>query len=307
MRRFDIMIIGGGIAGMTAAIYAARANMSVVILEKEICGGLVNGTYVLENVPSYPAINGMELMEKVKDHATALGVTIEEIAEVDQMDISGLPKILKTEDDAYTAKTVIICSGRVPIALPVASDWENIHYCSVCDGTAYSGKDLVVVGGGNSGFDESLYLLGLGVKSIILVESMESCLADAVTQEKLRATGRVNILTSTVVVGADNGVVTLINCNGEKESTLKADGMFVFIGQKPNTAILDGIVELDHQGYIVADGNMQTNIPGVFAAGDVIVKKHRQITTAMGDGTIAALNAVKYIRDQVDNDTKISK
>jgi thioredoxin reductase (NADPH) len=297
MQKFDILIIGGGIAGMTAAIYAARANMSVMILEKEICGGLVNSTYVLENVPSYPSINGMELMEKVKDHALALGVTIEEIAEVDQLDIFGSQKLIQTEDESYLAKAVIICSGRVPIPLPISSQWENIHYCSVCDGTAYNGKDLVVVGGGNSGFDESLYLLGIGVKSITIVEGMDICIADSITQEKLKATGRVNILTSTLVVGAESGVIALKNVHSGQESSLKAHGMFVFIGQKPNTSIFKDMVSLDDQGYILADADMQTNVSGVFAAGDVVVKKHRQITTAMGDGTIAALNAVGYLRE----------
>lgn len=151
----DILIIGGGIAGMTAALYAARANLSVRIVEKEVCGGLVNWTHTVENVPSYKSIHGMDLMTACREHVESLGVAIEEVNEVEEVRLDGQPKEIRTsEGDSFTADVVIIATGRKPIPLPVETTFEKVHYCSVCDGTAYKDKDVLVVGGGNSGFDD---------------------------------------------------------------------------------------------------------------------------------------------------------
>ena len=179
----DILIIGGGIAGMTAALYAARANLSVRIVEKEVCGGLVNWTHTVENVPSYKSIHGMDLMTACREHVESLGVAIEEVNEVEEVRLDGQPKEIRTsEGDSFTADVVIIATGRKPIPLPVETAFEKVHYCSVCDGTAYKDKDVLVVGGGNSGFDESLYLAGLGVRSVHIVEMFPACAAAQSTQ-----------------------------------------------------------------------------------------------------------------------------
>ena len=298
----DLIIVGGGPAGMTAAIYAARANLDILVLEREICGGLANYTHAVENFPSYPSINGMELMQKIKDHAKLLGVKIEEITEAIGFDLNSDQKTVSTPEHRYRAKSIILAPGRVPVHLPIETDWdEHIHYCSVCDGAGYSGKDLVLVGGGNSGFDESLYLTDLGVRSIVIVESMEVCTAEGSTQKKAFATGKIvaktNTRVSAIVPKADRGQIIIEDIRSGASEQITADGVFVFIGQRPNTKMLEGIINLDRSGYIMTDNLMHTNRPGVLAAGDVVTKKYRQLTTAMSDGTIAALEAAKYIHE----------
>ncbi len=301
MEKFDLLIIGGGITGMTAAIYAARANLSVCILEKEVCGGLVNWTHTVENVPSYQKIHGIELMEKSREHVESLGVTIVEIDEVESVDLDGEIKTATTSmGDEYGAKAMIVATGRKPIALPLDSEWANIHYCAICDGTAYKNKDVIVVGGGNAGFDETLFLCDLGVKSVHILEIFPECVAAKATQDEAKATGKVKVSTNTKIAKLEelsNGKAKVYLENSETGLTTEEeiDGIFVFIGQKPLTEIFENKLEME-KGYLVADELMHTKKAGVFAAGDVTVKKYRQITTAMADGTIAALEAEKYIR-----------
>lgn len=301
MSNFDLIIIGGGIGGMTAAIYAARANLSVCIIEKEICGGLVNWTHIVENVPSYKSIHGMDLMEACREHVESLGVEILEVNAVERVQFEGESKEIWTSEEEYiTAKAVIVATGRTPLPLGIETDFEKIHYCSICDGILYKGKNVLVVGGGNSGFDESLYLINLGINKLHIVESFPTCIAAQSTQAKAKASGRIQVsvhtsITNIIALPNGRGNVTLVNTASQTQSTEEIDGVFCFIGQKPNTALIEGILELE-QGYIRTDENMATNIPGVFAVGDVRVKKYRQITTAMNDGTIAAIEAEQYIR-----------
>lgn len=301
MKQYDILIIGGGISGLTAAIYAARANHSVCVLEREVCGGLVNYTNLVENIPSYRAVHGMEFMEKCRAHADALNVAIEELAEVTDLDVSGTRKLVKTASgEEYAASALIIATGRTPRKFPVQTDFPNIHYCSVCDGAPYAGKELVIVGGGNSGFDESLYLLGLGVRSIHIVEALPQCLAAASTQDAARATGKIRVTVSADIVAVETrpdgrGLVRIHDKLSGTEHTEETDAIFCFIGQTPNSAIFAGHVAMQ-DGYITVNSRMETSAQGVFAAGDVTAKTYRQITTAMGDGTVAALQASAWLR-----------
>ncbi len=285
---------------MTAAIYTARANLATVIVDKEVCGGLVNSTYQVENFPSYIAINGMELMEKVQEQVLNLGVEIEEVAEITGIDLAADVKKIETEECVYTAKAIILATGREPVKLDIETDCEEIHYCSVCDGSDYKGKNVLVVGGGNSGFDESLYLLSLGVRHITLIEVFDKFFASRTTQDKLAKFDQVTTKTSTRVkeLVSDDKLQSVILENVQSGGTEKVDvdGIFVYMGQKPNTALFRDVVSLDDNGFILANNSMETNIKGVYAAGDVIQKTYRQITTAMSDGTIAALAAEKYIR-----------
>ena len=296
---FDLIILGGGIAGMTAAIFSARSNLKTVILEKQACGGLANWTSKVENFPSHMAISGMELMDKVLAQVKKLGVTVDESFEINSLSIDGPVKSVVTEEAVYIGKAIILATGREPIRLPINTDCEFIHYCSVCDGNAYAGKKVMVVGGGNSGFDESLYLLSLGVKEIILVEAMEECCAAECLQDKLCCHESVSIKKSTAVIAImqkeKKVCVTLKDLCDNKEEEILVDGVFVFIGQKPGTKSFQGMVALDDYGYILANSSRETNLPGVFAAGDVVQKEYRYLTTAMADGTIAALAAEKYI------------
>lgn len=297
---YDTIIVGGGIGGMTAAIYAARANLSVLLLEKHICGGLVNMTHVIENYPSYKSIGGIELMEQTKEQVEALGVVVEEVSEVERVDLLGDVKTIYSDDgEEFQGKTVIFALGRTPRSLDFGCFEENIHYCAICDGTAYKNKDVIVVGGGNAGFDESIYLSNLGVSSVHIIEFMDSCIADASTQDKAFTLGNISAETSTSIesieVVGKKGIVTLKNNNSGETYTKEVAGVFIFIGQEPNTQVLKNVLTLDKQGYIVTDADMKTSVAGVYAAGDSNSKKYRQITTAMSDGTIAALEVTNYL------------
>ncbi len=284
---------------MTSAIYAARANLKVLLLDENACGGLVNWTKVVENMPSYKSIGGMELVERVQEQVEALGVTVEEAACIDSMDLSGAIKTIEADDEVYTAKAVIVATGRKPAPLEVAGDCEQVHYCAVCDGSAYIGKRVLIVGGGNSGFDEALSLLDLGISELTLVEKMDRFFAASSTQAQLAERSNATMHLSTEVVSVNYSdkleSVTLRNVETGEEHTHECDGIFVFMGQHPGTEPFAEFLDLDADGYIITDEDMATSIPGVFAAGDVRPKKYRQITTAMSDGTIAALEAERFI------------
>lgn len=285
---------------MTAAIYLAKANVRAVILEKAICGGLCNFTYVVENFPSYPSIHGMDLMQKVREHVDHLGVTVEEVCEIERMELTGPEKVIETDEAVYKGTAVIVATGRKPILLDVPGG-EAVHYCSICDGFAYVGKRVLVVGGGNSGFDESLYLLRIGIKHITLVEMMDRFFAAQSAQDELLKNGNVDARKRTKVIEVllENGKVRgaiLENLASGARETIEVDGVFAFLGQKPTTEFLKGIVDLDDDGYVLAGEDMSTNVPGVFSAGDLNRKRFRQLTTAMNDGTIAALVCERYVR-----------
>jgi len=254
-RHFDVIILGGGIAGMTAAIFSARANLKTVLLEEKVCGGLANWTQTVENFPSHRSINGMELMELVEAQVEDLGVEVDQAVEVERMDFSRSLKTVETGEAIYTGKAIILATGRQPISLNLDTDCENIHYCSVCDGSSYKGKKVLVVGAGNSGFDESFYLLSLGVSEIILVEALDQCCASEVSQMKLQKFDNVKVQTSTLVEAITNeGNACLVRLKSrldQKTEKIYVDGVFVFIGQKPNTSIFQDLVELDSNGYIV--------------------------------------------------------
>ena len=296
---YDLIIVGGGIAGMTAAIYAARANLRTLLLEKMVCGGLVNTTHVVENFPSYPSINGMDLMEKVRSHVDTLGVTVTEVVEIESLDLKGDMKSIGTDEGTFQAPAIILATGRTPRKLPVETEFEQIHYCAICDGSPYRDKIVIVVGGGNSGVDESLYLLSLGVRSILLIEEFDRLLASEMACSQLKSHANVEIMTSTRIQELRGTTrlesVVLYDAAANTICEKRVDGIFVYIGQDPQTEMFQGLIELSEAGYIIAGENMETNLPGVFAAGDVINKKYRQITTAMNDGTIAALAAARFI------------
>ncbi len=298
----DLIILGGGPAGMTAAIYAARANLNTLLLECNITGGLVNSTHIVENYPSWPKIHGMELMAKMREHMDSCGVTVEEVCDVTELRLEGPVKTVVSEDGVYTARSVILATGRRPVPLRTAIEApEQVHHCAICDGAPYVGKHVLVIGGGNSAFDESLYLLTLGVARITLIEVMDRYFAAQSTQDALFSSGKAEGRLQTRVhdLAVENGRLTAAImenvANGERYA-LPVDGIFVFLGQQPNNALFKDQITLTEQGYIKAGADMGTNIPGVFGAGDINEKQYRQITTAVADGTIAALAAEKWLR-----------
>ena len=297
----DLVIIGGGPAGMTAALYAARARLDTVVLESNVTGGLVNSTYTVENFPSWTSIHGMELMEKLREQIDALGVDVEEVCEVESLETGEQWKKVVTDGGEYRCKAVILATGRRPVELETPTAAQEVHHCAICDGAAYAGKRVLVVGGGNSAFDESLYLLSSGIEHITLVEVMPRYFAAKSTQDELFASGKVDGHVSTKVVDlvVENDPLTgavLENTESGERWTEPVDGVFVFLGQKPNNDLFKDLLPLTPQGYINASPLMETGIPGVFSAGDINDKAFRQITTAVADGTIAALSAERYIR-----------
>lgn len=300
-RKYDVAILGGGPAGMTAAIYAGRANLKVVLLETNITGGLVNSTYTVENFPSYPEIHGMELMEKMREHVDHMGVPVEEVFELERLDLTGPEKVIESTDCLFKSRAVILATGRSPVPLDVPTECDQIHFCAICDGAPYAGKRVLVVGGGNSAFDESLYLLNLGISQLTVVEMMDRYFAAQSTQDTLLGDARVKGHTGTKVADlvVEDGRLTaaiLESVATGERTTLPVDGIFAFLGQTPNNEWFRDVVTLTEQGYIAAGPDMSTNIPGVFAAGDVVDKPFRQITTAISDGTIAALSAERWLR-----------
>ena len=300
-RSFDLVILGGGPAGMAAAIYAARANLSAAIVEANICGGLVNSTKVVENFPSYKSINGMELMQRVTEHVESLRVEVDQVAEVISVRLNEAVKEIETDDYIYQAPAIILATGRKPVQLDLdTGECDQIHYCTICDGATYKNKHVLVVGGGNSGFDEACYLNSLGVASIHLIEQMEHFFAAEATQKQLLSSQNVTAETSTrpveLIFEDRLKAVRVENVITGKVKTMKIDGIFVYIGQIPNTDLFTGVIALDENGYIITNEDMKTNLPAVYAAGDVRQKKYRQITTAMNDGTIAALSAIEQLR-----------
>lgn len=300
-RRIDVAIIGGGPAGMTAAIYAARAGLSAVVLEESVTGGLVNSTHTVENFPSYPAIHGMELMEKMRGHVDSVSVAVEEVCEIEKLMLQDTDKTVETDEEIFIAKSVILATGRKPIPLETPTECEQVHHCAICDGGPYKGKNVLVVGGGNSAFDESLYMLTLGIKHITLIEKMDRFFAAQKTQDQLFGSGKVEARTETEVhdLVVENDILTgavLKNVATGKLETVPVDGVFVFLGQHPNNELFKSEITVTDKGYVAVNESMQTNISGVFSAGDINDKMFRQITTAIADGTIAALAAEQYIR-----------
>lgn len=301
-RCYDVLVLGGGPAGMTAAIYAKRANLRVALLESNVTGGLVNSTYTVENFPSYLEIHGMELMEKLRTHVDHMGVEVEEVFEIEGLELSTNEKIVRSYDMTYKAPAIILCTGRKPIALDVPTECDQIHFCAICDGAPYRGKRVLVVGGGNSAFDEGLYLLNLGVAELTIVEIMDRYFAAQTTQDTLFSDPRVKGFNCTKVIDVEVNdgrlcAAILENIRTGERTTLPVDGIFVFLGQSPNNEWFKNVITLDDKGYILAKEDMSTNIPGVFGAGDINHKLYRQITTAVSDGTIAALSAERWLRN----------
>jgi len=296
----DLVIVGGGPAGMTAAIYAAHANLSTVLLDENVTGGLVNSTHTVQNYPSYPTIHGMELMEKMREHVDHLDVSVEEVCELESVSIEGDIKTIETDEAIFNSHAVIFATGRKPKALELSSDCEEVHYCAICDGGPYKNKRVIVVGGGNSGFDEGLYLMQLGVSHLTVVEAADRYFAAEATQQQLlekpNVQGRLSTKLVDVQLENDQLVAAVLeNAEGERE-IIPADGIFVFLGQDPNNEVFKDSIALSEAGYIKAGADMGTNVPGVYGAGDINEKTFRQITTAMSDATIAVLSAERYIR-----------
>ncbi|WP_294373242.1 thioredoxin-disulfide reductase [uncultured Clostridium sp.] len=302
IKELDLIIIGGGPAGLTAAIYAGRAKLKTLLLENMILGGQVRNSFTIENYPGFKKIEGSKLADLFQEHATEFGADIDEFDLIENIYLSNDEKIIETEMYTYKPKAVIIATGAVPKKLPIKEEKEfsgkGIHYCAVCDGAMYEGKKIAVVGGGNAALEEALFLTKFAEK-VYLIRRYDYFRAEQSIIDQVLNNPKIEVLFNEDLIQAkgENFLSSVILKN-TKEGTLSelgVEGVFVYIGTEPETSNVKKYLNLNEKGYIITDEDMQTNIKGVYAAGDVREKKYRQITTAVADGTIALLNAEKYI------------
>lgn len=302
---YDLIIMGGGPAGLTAGIYATRGKLNTLLLERLTPGGTTATTDWVENYPGFPeGITGAELMKKMEEQAKRFGLEIIPNKEVLSVDLKNKIKSIKVDQGEYKTKTVIIATGTEPKNLNIPGEdkfrGRGVSYCATCDGPFFKDKDIVVIGAGNSGIQEGLYLLRF-VKSVTLIEFLPHMTAEKILQEKALKQSKMKFHLNHMAtsINGDNKVesITIKNRQDGKEKTIPVQGVFVYVGLTPMTGFLKGQIELDRGGYILAGEDTKTSVPGVFAAGDVRQKILRQITTASGDGATAAFMAERYVEE----------
>lgn len=301
-RNCDVVIVGAGPAGMTASIYASRAGLKVVMLEKGAPGGQMINTAEIDNYTGFETILGPDLSMKMFEHTQKHGVEYA-YGNVTKISEDGKYKLVHTETEVYRAKAVIIATGAKNKRLGVEGEEElagrGVSWCAVCDGAFFRDQDVVVVGGGNSAVEEALYLAGI-VNKVTIIHRRQGFRADQVALNRAKAHPKIEFELDAVVerfnaVDGKLASVTVNNVVTGEQKDIPAKGAFVYIGLLPVSEMVKGYVDLDETGYIKVNELMETSVPGVFAAGDVIVKDLRQIVTAANDGAIAAQSAYKYI------------
>ncbi len=301
---FDVMIIGAGAAGLTAGIYSSRAKLSTLILNEGAVGGQMVLTNEIANYPGVETTNGYAVANIMKKQAKDFGCKIKSNIKIAEYDLAEDIKSVKLQDGReFKAKAVILAPGGKPRPLNLPGEdtfkGKGISYCATCDGDFFTGKELIVVGGGNSALEEAVTLTKYATK-VTVVHQFDHFQAFEFAIEEARKNPKIDFIMESELRGFyGNDVlekVTVEHLSTHEEKEIKVDGVFVFIGYLPNTESIKGTVNLNERNEIIVDSDMKTNIPGVFAAGDCIVKRYRQVTTAVADGTIAALSAAEYIR-----------
>ncbi len=301
---FDVIVVGGGAAGLTAGIYSSRARLSTLILNEGAIGGQMVLTDEIANYPGVEKTNGYLLANIMKKQAKEFGCKIKSNLKIKSYDLEDKIKHIVLEDGReFSSRSVILTPGGSPRPLQISGEDQfkgsGISYCATCDGEFFTGKEVIVVGGGNSALEEAVALTHHASKVTIVhqfdhFQAFQHAIDQAELNPKIEF-----IMESELRSFSGNGVlqeVSLEHLPTGETSTRSIDGVFIFVGYMPNTADLEGIVALNERKEIVADAEMKTSVPGVFAAGDCIAKKYRQVTTAVADGTIASLSAAEYIR-----------
>lgn len=301
---YEVLVIGAGPAGMTAAIYAARAGYDTVLLEHGVPGGQAATTDRIENYPGFPeGISGPELMMKFFEQTQTFGVNMI-YEQVQSMDLTGDVKKVVTDKQTIEAKVVVIASGAKPRTLGVENEGRlrgrGVSYCATCDGFFFKDQPVAVVGGGDTAVEEALYLTKM-CSSVTLIHRRDELRANRLAQKRALANDKLHIIYDTVVddiVGEEKvQSLNLRNKKTDETSTLDVNGVFIFVGYRPNADFLPDNLDVDEAGYVLTDAEMNTNIPGVFAIGDVRQKKLRQVTTAVGDGGAVMHSIEDYLRD----------
>jgi len=299
---YDVVIIGGGPAGLSAGIYAARARLSSLLIERGAVGGQIINAEWVENYPGFTeSISGIDLTEAMHKQATKFGLETL-VAEVTGVDIKGRQKVVRTSQGEFTAKAVIVAGGseRQKLGVPGEAEFtgKGVSYCATCDGPFFRDRAVAVVGGGNAAITEAIELTKFASR-ITVIHRRDELRATKILQEKAFAEEKIDILWDSVLeeIAGDTFVnrVKVSNVKTKKKSVLDVSGVFMAVGFKPNTGYLKGIVELDDIGTIVTNERMETGVPGIFAAGDIRSNSIRQVIAAAGDGAVAAIGAEKYI------------
>lgn len=301
---FDLIIIGGGPAGMAAAIYAGRARLKTLLIEKALIGGLASTTYQIENYPGFPeALSGMDLSSRLEIQARKCGADIF-YGNVTSIKDEGKKKFVSIEGKQLDCQSLILAMGSEPKKLEVKGEAEfrgrGVSYCATCDGPFYKDKNIVVVGGGNAAIEEALFLTRYA-KKISVVHRRNKLRADRILAERVINDPKIFIFWDSVIqeIQGKNRVekITIKNVKTKKTSKIAAQGIFIYIGNQPSTQLIKGLINTDDEGFIITDDQMKTNVSGIFAAGDIRHKNLRQIVTSASDGAIAATSALKYIEE----------
>lgn len=299
----DVLIIGGGPAGLSAAIYTSRAKLFTVILDEGPIGGQVLTTFQVLNYPgTNGAVRGMDLIDNMKKQALDFGAQIDDLMEITNIDLNGEEKHIVGEEIDYYARSVIIATGAEPRKLPAVGEKEfrgrGVHYCATCDGALYQDANVIVVGGGNSAAEEAVFLTRYA-KKVTLIHQRDQLQATKAAQDEVFKNENIQIVWNSEVrkITGENFVsgVEIENIKTKSVQEIPTDGVFVYIGLSPKTGFLKGQIITNEFGYIKTDEDLKTNLPGVFAAGDVREKKIRQIATATGDGVVAGITVERYL------------
>lgn len=301
---YDIVIIGSGPAGLTAAIYGARASKKVLVIEKESFGGLITHSPKVENYPGFNIISGLDLADKFVAQAMELKVNFEFDEVVEVILNEDKTFTLKCVNNEFLAKSVIIATGSKHRHLNLENEQRltghGISYCAVCDGPFYTDKDVVIIGGGNSAMQEAL-LLSSYCKSVTMIQNLPYFTGEKSLKEQIEKTPNISVMFNTLVVGLigeSNLQSIILKEENKEERVLNTDGVFVAIGQVANNEPFKNVCELNRQGFIISDNECNSKVRGVYVAGDCVDKKVRQIVTAMSDGSVAALQAIRYLDSQ---------
>lgn len=306
-KKYDVIVIGAGPGGLTAGLYASRANLSVLILDRGIYGGQMNNTAEVENYPGFKSILGPDLAEKMYQGATQFGAEYA-YGSVEKVEVNGDLKQVITDSETYEAPVVIIATGSQYRKLGVEGEAEyagrGVSYCAVCDGAFFKDQPLAVVGGGDSAVEEGVYLAKLA-SNVNIIHRRSQLRAQKILQERAFANDKIDFTWDTVVtkINGDGQKVTSVSTHNKKtgeDGELKVNGVFIYVGVIPLSEPFKELGITDEQGWIKTDELMQTSLPGVYAIGDVRAKELRQITTAVGDGSIAGQQAFNYLESLKD-------
>ncbi len=311
-KQFDVVVVGAGPAGMTAALYASRANLSVALIERGVPGGELVNTADVENYPGFKNIKGPDLANDMYEGVMQFDVT-HEFGTVTKVTPNEGAHLIETDmGKVYEAKTIIIATGSVHRKLDVPGEdkyaGRGVSYCAVCDGAFFRDKDLRVIGGGDSAVEEGTYLTQFG-KNVNIVHRRDQLRAQKILQDRAKSNDKVDFTWDSVVKeikGDDMKVtgLTVENVKTGEVSDVATDGVFIYVGLIPNTDAFKNLAITDEEGWIITDNDMRTNVPGIFAIGDVRQKKLRQISTAVGDGAIGGQEAFNYIESLADSEIK---